>query len=44
MKKVLSLITIIFILLANKTFAISYNDEIKLDINPNIENTTNNIN
>ncbi len=44
MKKVLSLITLIFILLANQTFAISYRDEIKLDLYPNIENSTNNIN
>lgn len=44
MKKVLSLFTLIFFLLANKTFAISYTDEIWLDLNPNIVNTTNNIN
>jgi hypothetical protein len=44
MKKVLSLITLIFFIFANKTFAISYLDEITLDLNPTIQNTTNNIN
>ncbi|NDK07737.1 hypothetical protein EOM39_00655 [Candidatus Gracilibacteria bacterium] len=44
MKKVLSLITIFFILFANKAFAISYRDDIKLDLNPSVENTSNNIN
>lgn len=44
MKKVFSLITLVLLLLTDKTFAISYSDDIKLDLNPYIENTTNNIN
>ena len=44
MKKALSLFILIFFIFANNTFAISYRDEIRLDLNPNIENTTNNIN
>lgn len=44
MKKVLSLTALIFIIMTNSTFAISYRDEIRLDLSPSTQNTTNNIN
>ena len=44
MKKFFSIITLFFLLMTNKTFAISYKDEIILDLYPSITNTQTNIN
>lgn len=44
MKKIFSIITLFFLLMTNKTFAINYNDEIILDLYPSISNTQTNIN
>lgn len=44
MKKLFSTITLFFLLMTNKTFAINYNDEIILDLYPSIINTQTNIN
>ncbi len=44
MKKFLSIITLFFFLMTNKTFAINYNDDIILDLYPDITNTQTNIN
>lgn len=44
MKKALVLFTLILLLLVKDTFAISYNDKIKINLTPNVENTLANIN
>lgn len=44
MKKALVLFTLILLLIAKDTFAISYNDKIKINLTPNVENTLANIN
>ncbi|MFA5917345.1 MAG: hypothetical protein WC850_03885 [Candidatus Gracilibacteria bacterium] len=44
MKKIFSIITLFFLLTTNKTFAVSYKDDIILDLYPSITNSQTNIN